>query len=41
MKHFKSIGKIQLASVQEIADVGVPYKVAAKVKESLSSKDEI
>jgi excinuclease ABC subunit C len=35
MKHFKSIGKIQLASVQEIADVGVPYKVAEKVKEKM------
>lgn len=41
MKHFKSIGNIQSASLQEIAEAGVPYKVAEKVKESLSSKDEI
>ncbi|WP_238599019.1 helix-hairpin-helix domain-containing protein, partial [Streptococcus suis] len=35
MKHFKSIGNIQSASLQEIAEAGVPYKVAEKVKEKL------
>lgn len=35
MKHFKSIGNIQSASLQEIAEAGVPYKVAELVKEKL------
>ncbi|MDQ0221688.1 excinuclease ABC subunit UvrC [Streptococcus moroccensis] len=35
LKHFKSITKIGQASVQEIAEAGVPYQVAERVKEKL------
>ena len=41
MKHFKSIPKIKEASLQEIVDVGIPYKVAEKVKDSLAKRDDI
>ena len=41
MKHFKSIPKIKEASLQEIVDVGIPYKVAEKVKDSLEKRDDI
>lgn len=40
MKYFKSISKIQAASVQEIAEVGLPYQVAERVKESLGVEQE-
>ncbi|MBM9833280.1 excinuclease ABC subunit C, partial [Enterococcus faecalis] len=33
LKYFKSITKIGQASVQEIAEAGVPYQVAERVKE--------
>ncbi|MBF0777835.1 excinuclease ABC subunit UvrC [Streptococcus cuniculi] len=38
LKHFKSLSKIQAASFQEIAEAGVPYKVAQNVKEKLSEQ---
>lgn len=40
MRHFKSISKIQAASLEEIAEAGIPYKVAQAVKESLNPTDE-
>lgn len=39
LKTFKSIANIQAASLQEIAEAGIPYKVAEKVKEQLGSED--
>lgn len=36
LKHFKSLPKIQEASLQEIAEAGIPYKVAQTVKEKLN-----
>lgn len=39
LKHFKSMGNIQAASVQEIAEAGVPYKVAEAVKVKLGSDE--
>ncbi|MER0123329.1 excinuclease ABC subunit UvrC [Streptococcus sp. ZJ93] len=39
LKHFKSLTKIQEASFQEIAEAGVPYKVAQAVKEKLNEQD--
>lgn len=38
LKHFKSLSKIQEASFQEIAEAGVPYKVAQAVKEKLDEQ---
>lgn len=35
LKHFKSLTTIQKSSVQEIAEAGIPYKVAQNVKEKL------
>ncbi|MGT2665991.1 excinuclease ABC subunit UvrC [Streptococcus rifensis] len=40
LKHFKSITKIGQASVQEIAEAGVPYQVAERVKEKLGKDKE-
>ncbi|MTB64741.1 excinuclease ABC subunit UvrC [Streptococcus sp. zg-86] len=40
LKHFKSLTKIQEASLQEIAEAGVPYKVAQAVKEKLNEQDQ-
>ncbi|WP_394405554.1 excinuclease ABC subunit UvrC [Streptococcus sp. 20-1249] len=39
LKHFRSIPKIQAASLQEIADLGVPYQVAERVKEKLALRE--
>lgn len=40
LKHFKSLTKIQEASLQEIAEAGIPYKVAQTVKEKLNEQDQ-
>ncbi|MBF0786885.1 MULTISPECIES: excinuclease ABC subunit UvrC [unclassified Streptococcus] len=40
LKHFKSLPKIQEASLQEIAEAGIPYKVAQTVKEKLNESDQ-
>ncbi|CRH92342.1 putative nuclease [Chlamydia trachomatis] len=40
LKHFRSIPKIQAASLQEIADLGLPYQVAERVKEKLAERDK-
>ncbi|TCD46246.1 excinuclease ABC subunit UvrC [Streptococcus sp. X16XC17] len=41
LKYFKSINKIQAASVQEIAEAGVPYKVAEAVKVRLGEEEHV
>ncbi len=38
LKHFKSLTTIQKSSVQEIAEAGIPYKVAQNVKEKLDGE---
>lgn len=40
LKHFKSLTTIQKSSVQEIAEAGIPYKVAQNVKEKLDGEDK-
>lgn len=40
LKHFRSIPKIQAASLQEIADLGLPYQVAERVKDKLAERDK-
>ncbi|SNU87351.1 excinuclease ABC subunit C [Streptococcus merionis] len=40
LKHFKSLIKIKEANVQEIAEAGVPYKVAERVKDKLNADEE-
>ncbi|MGT2950734.1 excinuclease ABC subunit C [Streptococcus cuniculi] len=40
LKHFKSLTNIQEASSREIAEAGVPYKVAQAVKEKLNERDQ-
>lgn len=40
LKHFKSLTNIQEASSREIAEAGVPYKVAQAVKEKLNEQDQ-
>ncbi|MBJ6745376.1 excinuclease ABC subunit UvrC [Streptococcus sp. 121] len=40
LKHFKSIPKIQAASLEEIQSLGIPQAVAQRVKERLADKEE-
>lgn len=40
MKHFKSMTAIQAASIQEISDIGIPYKVAQAIKEKLTAEEQ-
>ena len=40
LKHFKSLIKIKEASIQEIAETGVPYKVAERVKDKLTTDEK-
>ena len=41
LKQFKSIPKIQAASLEEIQALGIPQAVAQRVKEKLGEQDEI
>lgn len=40
LKHFKSLIRIKEANVQEIAEAGVPYKVAERVKDKLTTDEK-
>ncbi|KXT78744.1 Excinuclease ABC subunit C [Streptococcus sp. DD13] len=40
LKHFKSMSALQEASIQEIAEAGVPYKVAEAVHQKLTKEKE-